>query len=31
MAFISNGTTILDAGAFNVNLGSMVLISEQTA
>jgi len=31
MAFISNGTTILDAGAFNVNLGSLVLISEQTA
>ena len=31
MAFISNGTTILDAGAFNVNLGSMVLLSEQTA
>ena len=31
MAFISNGTTILDAGAFNVNLGSLVLLSEQTA
>jgi hypothetical protein len=31
MAFISNGTTILDNGAFNVNLGSMVLLSEQTA
>ena len=31
MAFISNGTTILDAGSFNVNLGSMVLLSEQTA
>jgi len=31
MAFISNGTTILDAGAFDVSLGSMVLISEQTA
>jgi len=31
MAFISNGTTILDNGAFSVNLGSMVLISEQTA
>ena len=31
MAFISNGTTILDNGAFNVNLGSLVLISEQTA
>ena len=31
MAFISNGTTILDAGAFDVSLGSQVLISEQTA
>jgi hypothetical protein len=31
MAFISNGTTILDAGAFSVNLGSQVLIKEQTA
>jgi hypothetical protein len=31
MAFISNGTTILDAGAFSVSLGSMVLLSEQTA
>ena len=31
MAFISNGTTILDAGAFDVSLGSMVLLSEQTA
>ncbi len=31
MAFISNGTTILDNGAFSVNLGSMVLLSEQTA
>jgi hypothetical protein len=31
MAFISNGTTILDAGAFNVSLGNLVLISEQTA
>jgi len=31
MAFISNGTTILDNGAFDVNLGSMVLLSEQTA
>ena len=31
MAFISNGTTILDAGAFQASLGSMVLISEQTA
>ena len=26
MAIISNGTTIADAGAFSVNLGSMVLI-----
>jgi len=31
MAFISNGTTILDAGAFNVSLGNLVLLSEQTA
>jgi hypothetical protein len=31
MAFISNGTTILDNGAFDVSLGSQVLISEQTA
>jgi len=31
MAFISNGTTILNAGAFNVSLGNLVLISEQTA
>ena len=31
MAFISNGTTILDAGAFSASLGSMVLLSEQTA
>jgi len=31
MAFISNGTTILDAGAFNVSLGSQVLIKEVTA
>jgi len=31
MAFISNGTTILDNGAFSVSLGSQVLISEQTA
>src|SRR5210317_443941 len=31
MAFISNGTTILDAGAFNVSLGNLVFISEQTA
>jgi hypothetical protein len=31
MPFISNGTTILDNGAFNISLGSQVLISEQTA
>ena len=31
MAIISNGTTMLSSGAFNVNLGSMVLLSEQTA
>ena len=31
MPFISNGTTILDNGAFNVSLGSLVLLSEQTA
>jgi len=31
MPFISNGTTILDNGAFNVSLGSQVLLSEQTA
>jgi len=31
MAFISNGTTILDNGAFDVSLGNLVLISEQTA
>jgi hypothetical protein len=32
MAFISNGTTILDNGAFDVSLGSQVLLStEQTA
>ena len=31
MAFISNGTTILDNGAFSASLGSMVLLSEQTA
>ena len=31
MAFISNGTTILDNGAFQASLGSMVLLSEQTA
>jgi hypothetical protein len=30
MAFISNGTTILDNGAFSVNLGSMVLLQTQT-
>ena len=31
MAFVSNGTTILDAGAFTANLGSMVLIKTLTA
>jgi len=31
MPFISNGTTILDNGAFSVSLGNQVLISEQTA
>ena len=31
MAFISNGTTILDAGAFSANLGSMVHIKTLTA
>jgi len=31
MAFVSNGTTILDAGAFSVNLGSMVHIKTLTA
>jgi len=31
MAFISNGTTILDNGAFSVSLGSKVLIKEITA
>jgi len=31
MGFISNGTTILDNGAFSVGLGGLVLISEQTA
>ena len=31
MAFVSNGTTILDAGAFSANLGSMVLIKTITA
>jgi len=31
MPFISNGTTILDNGAFSVSLGNQILISEQTA
>jgi len=31
MAFISNGITILDNGAFSASLGSLVFISEQTA
>jgi len=31
MAFISNGTTILDNGAFQASLGNLVLLSEQTA
>lgn len=31
MAIISNGTTMLSSGAFDVSLGSLVLISEQTA
>jgi len=31
MAFISNGTTILDNGAFSASLGNQVLIKEQTA
>ena len=31
MGFISNGTTILDNGAFSVGLGSLVLLSTQTA
>ena len=31
MAFISNGTTMLDAGAFSTSLGSMVLIKTLTA
>ena len=31
MAIISNGTTIADAGAFSVNLGSMALIKTLTA
>ena len=31
MAFISNGTTMLDAGAFTASLGSMVHIKTLTA
>ena len=31
MAFISNGTTMLDAGAFSVSLGSMIHIKTITA
>ena len=31
MAVISNGTTIADAGAFSVNLGSMVHIKTLTS
>ena len=31
MAFVSNGTTILDAGAFTANLGAKILIKEITA
>ena len=31
MAFISDGTTMLDAGAFSVSLGSMVHIKTLTA
>ena len=31
MPFISNGTTILDNGAFSVGLGSKILLSTQTA
>ncbi len=31
MAFISNGTTILDNGAFSVNLGGQVLLATATA
>jgi len=31
MAFVSNGTTILDAGAFSLSLGSMTLIKTLTA
>ena len=30
MAFISNGTTMLDAGAFTASLGSMVHIKTLT-
>ena len=30
MAFVSNGTTILDAGAFSASLGSMTLIKTIT-
>ena len=31
MAFVSNGTTILDAGAFSASLGAMTLIKTLTA
>ena len=31
MAFVSNGTTILDAGAFSASLGAMTLIKTITA
>ena len=31
MAFISNGTTMLDAGAFSVSLGAMTHIKTITA
>jgi hypothetical protein len=31
MGFISNGTTILDNGAFSVGLGDLFLLSTQTA
>ena len=31
MAFISNGTTMLDAGAFSVSLGAITLIKTLTA
>ena len=30
MAFISNGTTILDAGAFSASLGAMTFIKNVT-